>query len=45
VTLAVRPCRGQGRIVTERIVRISVPPLVRRESIIEMPLHALGILG
>jgi hypothetical protein len=36
-------CRGQGRIVTERIVRIPVPPLVRPESIIEMPLHALGM--
>jgi DnaJ-class molecular chaperone len=36
-------CRGQGRIVTERIVRIPVPPLVRPESIIEMPLHGLGI--
>ena len=36
-------CHGQGRIVTERIVRILVPPLVRRESIIEMPLHGLGI--
>ena len=36
-------CRGQGWIVTERIVRIPVPPLVRPESIIEMPLHALGM--
>ena len=36
-------CRGQGRIVSERIVRIPVPPLMRAESIIEMPLHGLGI--
>ena len=36
-------CRGQGLIVTEKIVRVSVPPLVRPESIIEMPLHALGM--
>jgi DnaJ-class molecular chaperone len=36
-------CRGQGLIVTERIVRIQVPPLVRPESIIEVPLHGLGI--
>lgn len=36
-------CRGQGRIVTERSVRIPVPPLVRPESIIEMPLYGLGI--
>lgn len=36
-------CRGQGLIATEKIVRIPVPPLVRPESIIEMPLHGLGI--
>ena len=36
-------CRGQGLIVTEKIVRVPVPPLVRPESIIEMPLHRLGI--
>ena len=36
-------CRGQGRMVTERIVRIPVPPLMRPESIIEMPLPWLGI--
>ena len=36
-------CRGQGLIVTEKIVRVPVPPLVRPESIIEMPLHWLGI--
>jgi DnaJ-class molecular chaperone len=36
-------CRGQGLIVTERIVRIQVPTPVRPESIIEMPLHGLGI--
>ena len=36
-------CRGQGLIVTERIVRIQIPSLVRPESIIEVPLHGLGI--
>ena len=36
-------CRGQGLIVTERIVRIQVPPLVRPQSVIEVPLHGLGI--
>ena len=36
-------CRGQGLIITERIVRIQVPPLVRPKSIVEVPLHGLGI--
>jgi molecular chaperone DnaJ len=36
-------CRGEGLIVAEKIVRIHVPPLVRPESILEMPLHGLGI--
>jgi hypothetical protein len=36
-------CHGQGLISTERIVRIPVPPLVRPESIIELPLHGFGI--
>ena len=30
-------------IITERIVRIQVPPLVRPESVIEVPLHGVGI--
>lgn len=30
-------------IITERIVRIQVPPLVRPESVIEIPLHGVGI--
>ena len=40
------PCasrREQGRIITERIVRIPLPPLVRPQSIIEMPPPALGM--
>ena len=36
-------CRGQGLILTEAIVRIQVPPQVRRDSTIEVPLHGLGI--
>jgi DnaJ-class molecular chaperone len=36
-------CGGQRVIVTERIVRIQIPPLVRPESVIEVPLHGVGI--
>jgi DnaJ-class molecular chaperone len=36
-------CRGQGLIGTEKVVRIHVPPLVRPESILDVPLHGLGI--
>jgi molecular chaperone DnaJ len=36
-------CGGQRVIITERIVRIQVPPLVRPESVIEVPLHGVGI--
>jgi DnaJ-class molecular chaperone len=36
-------CHGQGLIGTEEVVRIQVPPLVRPESILEVPLHGLGI--
>ena len=36
-------CRGQGLIVTDRILRIQISPMVRPESIIEVPLHGLGI--
>ena len=36
-------CRGQGLSVTERIVRIQIPPLIRPQSVIEVPLHGLGV--
>ena len=36
-------CREQGVIQTEEILRIPIPPLVRPGSIIEVPLHGLGI--
>ena len=36
-------CGGQRVIVTERVVRIQIPPLVRPESVIEVPLYGLGI--
>jgi DnaJ-class molecular chaperone len=36
-------CGGQRVIVTERIVLIQVPPRVRPESVIEVPLHGVGI--
>jgi DnaJ-class molecular chaperone len=36
-------CDGQRVIVTEKIVRIQIPPLVRPESVIEVPLHGIGI--
>jgi molecular chaperone DnaJ len=36
-------CGGQRVIVTERVVRIQIPPLVRPESVIEVPLHGVGI--
>src|SRR5215468_385376 len=36
-------CGGQRVIVTERIVRIQIPPLVRPESVIEVPLQGVGI--
>jgi DnaJ-class molecular chaperone len=36
-------CGDQGVIATERIVRITIPPLIRSGLVIEGPLHALGI--
>jgi molecular chaperone DnaJ len=36
-------CGGRGAIVTENVVRIQVPPLVRPESVIDVPLNGLGI--
>jgi DnaJ-class molecular chaperone len=36
-------CGGQRVIVTERIVRMQIPPLVRPESVIEVSLHGVGI--
>jgi DnaJ-class molecular chaperone len=36
-------CGGQGVMVTDRVVRIQIPPLVRAESIIEVPLDRVGI--
>ena len=36
-------CGGQRVICTERIVRIQIPPLVRHESVIEVPLYGVGI--
>jgi molecular chaperone DnaJ len=36
-------CGTQGMIVTEGVVRIPIPPLVRPRSVIEVPLHGLGI--
>jgi molecular chaperone DnaJ len=36
-------CGGQRVIVTERIVRIQIPPQVCPESVIEVPLHGVGI--
>jgi hypothetical protein len=30
-------------IVTEKVVRTQIPPLARSESVIEVPLHGLGI--
>ena len=36
-------CGGQRVIITERIGRIQIPRLVRPESVIDVPLHELGI--
>jgi len=36
-------CGGQRVIVSERMVRIQIPRLVRPESVIEVPLYGLGI--
>jgi molecular chaperone DnaJ len=36
-------CGGRGVVATERVVRIQIPPQARPGSIIEMPLHGVGI--
>ena len=36
-------CRGQGMVEGEKTVSIRIPPLVRDHTIIEVPLHGLGI--
>ena len=36
-------CDGQRAIVTETIVRIQIPQMTRPESVIEVPLHRVGI--
>jgi molecular chaperone DnaJ len=36
-------CGGQAAIVTEEIASVSIPPLVRPDSVFEVPLHGLGI--
>jgi hypothetical protein len=36
-------CGEEGMIVTERIVRVTIPPLVRPGAVIEGPLHGFGI--
>jgi molecular chaperone DnaJ len=36
-------CGGRGAIVTEKVVRIQIPPVVRPESAIEVPLNGVGI--
>ena len=36
-------CAGTGTIAAERVVRIQIPPLVRPNSIFEVPLDGLGV--
>jgi hypothetical protein len=36
-------CGEEGVIATERIVRVTIPPLIRPGAVIEGPLHGLGI--
>jgi molecular chaperone DnaJ len=36
-------CRERGVVQTEEVIRVPIPPLVRPGSIIEVPLHGLGI--
>jgi molecular chaperone DnaJ len=36
-------CNGQGMLEEEETVRIDIPPLVRDRTIIEVPIHGLGI--
>jgi DnaJ-class molecular chaperone len=38
-----RSCREQGVVQTEEVLRVPIPPLVRPGSMIEVPLHGLGI--
>jgi molecular chaperone DnaJ len=37
------PCMGQGVVETERIVPVRVPPGVQEGTMVEVPLHSLGI--
>ena len=36
-------CREEGVIGTERIVRVTIPPMIRPGAVIEGPLHGLGV--
>ena len=36
-------CQGQGRVETEHTVNVRIPPRVREGTIVEVPLHHLGI--
>ena len=36
-------CRGQGVVETERTVQVNIPPYVKEGTILEVPLHGLGI--
>jgi DnaJ-class molecular chaperone len=36
-------CQGQGMVETERTVHVHLPPRVREGTIMEVPLHQLGI--
>jgi molecular chaperone DnaJ len=36
-------CNGQGMLEDETTVRIGIPPLVRDRTIIQVPIHGLGI--
>jgi DnaJ-class molecular chaperone len=36
-------CQGQGMVETEHTVHVRMPPRVREGTVVEVPLHGLGI--
>ena len=36
-------CNGQGMIDEEKLVRVAIPSMVRDRTVIEVPIHGLGI--
>ena len=36
-------CNGQGVIEEEKLVRVAIPPMIRDRTVVEVPIHGLGI--